>query len=336
MENVRARARAWRPLRGQEGRDASSTLRSAITVAALGLAAAAAFRTGIRREEVRHASAAVPAAAPFSVAASRALAPLPAEPEWDIANIDHERVTYWIGRLQTDRRPILEAALERRGRYGPLVMDALEKRRMPRDLLYLAMIESAFDPLAYSRAHASGLWQFIAETGKRYGLEVNDAVDERRDPLKSTDAALRYLSDLHERFGSWYLAAAAYNTGENRVGRIMREEKGRERGTDADFYEIYHRLPAQTRDYVPVMIAAARIAKNPAAYGFAVTPMEPHSSRDVLAAPATPLDRLALQNGTTVAAIRELNPQLKLARTRSDREMVVRVPAASVGAVAAD
>src|SRR5688500_257825 len=153
------------------------------------------------------------------------------QPGWDLANIDHAQVDYWVGRLQTDRRPIIEAALRMRGRYGPLVTQALAQRGMPQDLLYLAMIESGFNPRAYSRAHASGLWQFIPETGGRYGLEVNRAVDERRDPVESTDAALRYLGRLYKRFGSWYLAAAAYNTGENRVGRIMREEKGRERGT---------------------------------------------------------------------------------------------------------
>jgi membrane-bound lytic murein transglycosylase D len=252
--------------------------------------------------------------------------PVPPPPGWDLANIEHERVDYWVRRLQTDRRPILEGALERRGRFGPMVSQALTRRGMPQDLQYLAMIESGFDPRAYSRAHAAGLWQFIEGTGRRYGLEMNRAVDERRDPVKSTDAALRYLSDLHERFGSWYLAAAAYNTGENRVGRVMREEKGRERGTDAEFYEIFHRLPEQTRDYVPVMIAAARIDKDLAAHGFDVDPLEPWSFHRVQAGPATSLASLARQAGTTVSAIKELNPQLKLDRTRNDRAMFVRIP----------
>jgi membrane-bound lytic murein transglycosylase D len=260
--------------------------------------------------------------------------PVAPPPGWDLANVDHERVDYWVRRLQTDRRPILERALELRGRYGPLVSGKLAERGMPQDLQYLAMIESGFDPRAYSRAHAAGLWQFIEETGRRYGLEVNRAVDERRDPVKSTDAALRYLSDLHERFGSWYLAAAAYNTGENRVGRVMREEKGREKGTDAEFYEIFHRLPEQTRDYVPVMIAAARIDKDLAAHGFDVDPLEPWAFRRVKAAPATPLATLARRVGTTVAAIKDLNPQLKLNRTRNDRAMFVRVPKAGEAVVA--
>jgi membrane-bound lytic murein transglycosylase D len=253
--------------------------------------------------------------------------PPPLQPGWDVANIAHERVDYWVARLQTDRRPIFEEALRRRGRHGPMVSRALADRGMPQDLLYLAMIESGFDPRAYSRAHASGLWQFVRETGTRYGLEVNRAVDERRDPIKSTDAALRYLSALHARFGSWYLAAAGYNTGENRVARVMREEKGRERGTDAEFYDVFHRLPGQTRDYVPVMIAAARIGKDPAAYGFAVEPLPPWTFHEVVAPPATPLASLARRAGTTVATIKELNPHLALERTRNDRSMVVRVPA---------
>jgi membrane-bound lytic murein transglycosylase D len=256
-------------------------------------------------------------------------APAPLEPGWDLANIAHERVDYWVDRLRTDRRPILERSLVLRGRYGPAVSQALAERGMPQDLVYLAMIESGFEPRAYSKAHAAGIWQFIPETGRRYGLEINRAVDERRDPVKSTEAALHYLSDLHRRFGSWYLAAAAYNTGENRVGRVMREEKGRERGTDAEFYEVFHRLPAQTRDYVPVMIAAARIGKDPAGHGLVVEPLKPWSYREVTAPPATALATLARRAGTTVAEIKELNPHLGLDRTRNDRPMVVRVPAAA-------
>ncbi len=119
-----------------------------------------------------------------------------------------------------------------------------------------------------SPAKAGGLWQFVSETGKRYGLVVNKRLDERNTPDKATDAALSYLSDLHNRFGSWYLAAAAYNTGENRVGRIMREVTGSERGTDGDYYRISALLPKETQDYVPMIIAAGRISKHPERYGF--------------------------------------------------------------------
>jgi membrane-bound lytic murein transglycosylase D len=213
------------------------------------------------------------------------------------------------------------------GRYAGLISAALAEKDMPQDLVYLAMIESGFNPKAYSHAHAAGIWQFIKETGMRYGLDINRAVDERNDPVKSTEAALRYLADLHERFDSWYLAAAAYNTGENRIGRIMREETGREQGTDEDYYRIWNRLPRDTRDYVPAMIAAGRIAKDPVAYGFdGVEPLQPWSFREVVARPATPLLKLARTVGTTVSELKSLNPHLKLDRTRNDEQMLVRVP----------
>ncbi len=194
----------------------------------------------------------------------------PAGVSWDISNLDNDRVDSWIERFTTSPtlRPRFATWLERKDRYEPMISQKLAEREMPQDLIYLAMIESGFNPKAYSHAHAGGLWQFIAETGKRYGLTINKRLDERNHPEKATEAALSYLTDLHERFGSWYLAAAAYNTGENRVGRIMRNVTGSERGTDADYYRISHLLPRETRDYVPMMIAAARISKDPAKYGF--------------------------------------------------------------------
>ena len=194
----------------------------------------------------------------------------PVEPgaKWDLANLDHRRVDSWIGRFTSDLKRSFSTYLDRMDKYEPMISAKLAQRNMPQDLIYLAMIESGFNPKAQSPAAASGLWQFIGETGRRYGLTVNRRVDERNNPAKATDAALSYLADLHERFGSWYLAAAAYNTGENRVGRIMREVTGSERGTDADYYRIANRLPQETRDYVPKLIAAARIAKDPASYGF--------------------------------------------------------------------
>jgi membrane-bound lytic murein transglycosylase D len=246
---------------------------------------------------------------------------------WDLANLDHPQVEYWIRRFQTDKRDDYHAWLTRMGRYAPMISGALRERQMPQDLVYLAMIESGFNPTAYSHAHAAGIWQFIKETGMRYGLDVNRAVDERNDPVKATEAALRYLGDLYERFDSWYLAAAAYNTGENRIGRIMREETGSERGTDEDYYRIWSRLPRDTRDYVPAMIAAARIAKDPETYGFDdVEPLAPWAFKEVVARPATPLAKLAKSAGTTVKELKYLNPHLKLDRTRNDEDMVVRVP----------
>ncbi len=190
--------------------------------------------------------------------------------DWDLANIDHARVDSWVRIFSTNPklRSNFAVWLDRKSTYEPMISAKLTARDMPQDLIYLAMIESGFNPKAKSPAKAGGLWQFIGETGKRYGLTVSKRVDERNQPAKATDAALSYLSDLHDRFGSWYLTAAAYNTGENRVGRIMRQVTGSEKGTDADYYRISHLLPKETQEYVPMMIAAARISKDPVKYGF--------------------------------------------------------------------
>jgi membrane-bound lytic murein transglycosylase D len=189
---------------------------------------------------------------------------------WDLANIDNARVDSWIKTFTTDRKVKSRFVvwLDRKSTYEPMISAKLEQRSMPQDLIYLAMIESGFNPKAQSPAKAGGLWQFISETGKRYGLTVNKKVDERNQPEKATDAALAYLGDLYDRFGSWYLAAAAYNTGENRVARIMRQVTGSEKGTDADYYRISGLLPKETQQYVPMMIAAGRISKDPTRYGF--------------------------------------------------------------------
>lgn len=188
---------------------------------------------------------------------------------WDISNIPNQRVDYWVQRFQTDKRAEFSTYLDRMQQYEPMISEKLRQRDMPHDLLYLAMIESGFNTQAHSRADARGIWQLTPATARLYKLRVDDTVDERLDPEKSTDAALEFLRDLYGRFGSWYLAAAAYNAGANRVGSILNEALGTQWAKDADYYRIWDRLPGETRDYVPVMIAAARIAKEPERYGFA-------------------------------------------------------------------
>jgi membrane-bound lytic murein transglycosylase D len=247
--------------------------------------------------------------------------------EWDLPNLDHERIDFWIERFTTDKRGDFTRFLERTGRYGPMISAKLAERGMPQDLIYLAMIESGMNPTAYSHAHASGLWQFIAETGQRYGLTVNRFVDERNDPVKSTDAALDYLTYLHNRLGSWYLAAAGYNTGENRVARIMRETTGSEKGTEEDFYRIWDRLPRETRDYVPLMIAAARISKEPHKYGFQNVQMQaPLAFEEVPVDASTPLTAVAEAAGIEPEVIRRYNPHFKQGVTPSGKRALVRIP----------
>jgi membrane-bound lytic murein transglycosylase D len=254
-------------------------------------------------------------------------------PAWDLPNLDHERIDYWVARFDTvpDMREKFQGFLDRGGEFAPMILDRLEERGMPLDLLYLAMIESGFQTNATSHAAAVGVWQFIPATGKRFGLAQDRAVDERRDPVRATDAALDYLEFLHDRFGSWYLAAAAYNTGEGRVGRIMRSQFGQLKATgEADYYRIWPHLPAETRDYVPLMIAAARITKDPEAYGFRPMQMAPRQWDEVKVAPATPLAALAAEFGTTVEKLRLLNPQFLIDRTPNDRDYPVRVPAGAL------
>ena len=249
--------------------------------------------------------------------------------EWDLPNLDHPRIDYWVARFDTvpDMRKKFQGFLDRGGQYAPMILERLEARGMPQDLLYLAMIESGFQPHATSHAAAVGVWQFISATGQRYGLDIDRAVDERRDPVRATEAALDYLEDLHDRFGSWYLAAAAYNSGEGRVGRSMRAQFGRERArSEQEYYQIWDRLPKETRDYVPLMIAAARITKDPAKYGFTPLVPAPQTWEEMTAAPATPLSEIARTYGTTVAELKALNPQFKLDRTPNNREYAVRVP----------
>ncbi|HSH45140.1 MAG TPA: lytic transglycosylase domain-containing protein [Longimicrobiales bacterium] len=250
--------------------------------------------------------------------------------QWDLPNLDHERVDYWVDRFtyNADMREKMEGFLERSGIYVPMLLEKLEERDMPRDLIYLAMIESGFEPTAYSHAAASGLWQFIAETGQRYGLDIDRAVDERNDPVKATDAALDYLQELHDRFDSWYLAAASYNTGEGRVSRIMRQTFGTEKASgEEDYYQIWSQLPRETRDYVPLMIAAGRIAKEPARYGFDhVKPLDPLEYDEVVVPPATQLGEIAQAAGISLDDLKRLNPHFKLNRTPNNRDYPVRLP----------
>jgi membrane-bound lytic murein transglycosylase D len=209
------------------------------------------------------------AAATASVAPTTAGAPAASSRlAMGLPNLDNPRVDTWIRTFTTTQRGSYATYLRRMTKYDDMISSKLAKKNMPQGLIYLAMIESGFNPTATSPVKAKGLWQFMSATGREYGLKVARKVDERTNPARSTDAALAYLSDLHDRFGSWYLAAAAYNTGQGRVARIMKQTLGRTRGTDADYYRISSRLPRETREYVPKMIAAARIGANPEKYGF--------------------------------------------------------------------
>ena len=247
--------------------------------------------------------------------------------DWDITPADNEQVNFFKEFLQWKNRDKTKQWLERLGRYGPMIQQKLAERDMPQDLLWLATIESGLDPNAYSKADAAGIWQFIEETAKRYGLEVSEYVDERRDPIASTDAALDYLKQLNERMGgSWYLAAAGYNTGENRVERIVNEYAGGN-FSDETFWNIERFLPSETRDYVPVMLAMGHIAKDPAKYGFTDLQLqEPYAFKTVRVPGGTHLDDVAKQIGVDPEVLYDLNPHLVKKMTPPDRDWDVRVP----------
>ncbi|NPA57758.1 MAG: transglycosylase SLT domain-containing protein [Aquificae bacterium] len=153
-----------------------------------------------------------------------------------------------------------ERALNRANFYLPMIKSVFKRYGIPEELAYLPAIESAFDPYATSPSGAAGLWQFVRITGKRFGLKINRKVDERRDPYKSTVAAAEYLKYLYEMFGRWDLVLAAYNCGEGCIQKRMSSSRN-------DFWDIKHRLPPQTREYVPKFFAMVLIAKNPKKYG---------------------------------------------------------------------
>ena len=192
---------------------------------------------------------------------------------WAVLDAGHEndRIQKWIDRLTSPgAKPGVEQTLAKKGQYEDMIRRKLEERQMPADLIYLAMIESNFNPNATSPVKAKGMWQFMAATAREFGLTVTGRRDDRTDPEKATDAALTYLQSLKDRFGSWYLAAAAYNSGGGTVSKALRKTTGRTKGTDEDFWLIMPRLPKETQDYVPKLIATARIGNDPTKYGLSV------------------------------------------------------------------
>jgi membrane-bound lytic murein transglycosylase D len=196
-----------------------------------------------------------------SVPATAVAAVTSPAPTLHLANIANPRVDKWVERFTSSLENDFIVTMERGKAYSDMISRKLTERHMPQELYYLAMIESEFKPTAKSRVAAVGLWQFMASTARHFGLSVGRHVDERTSPAKSTDAALTYLSQLHDQFGSWYLAAAAYNAGPGTVSRVLKRVTGRTTGTDADFYRIAPQLPKETRDYVPKLVAAARVGK---------------------------------------------------------------------------
>jgi len=229
--------------------------------------------------------------------------------KYDIPVELNDAVVAYIRFFQTDAREHFSKWLSRSTRYVPLMRQVLEKEGLPLDLVYLSMIESGFSAYAFSFAKAAGPWQFVVGTSRRYGLVTDFWVDERRDPYKATVAAARYLKVLKQRFhGDWYLAWAGYNAGEGRITRAIRKDR------TTDFWRMMGKgrtLRAETRHYVPKLIAAALIAKHPERFGFHVDYEQPREAEEVRVPDATDLHVLAKTAGITFEELRDLNPELR-------------------------
>jgi membrane-bound lytic murein transglycosylase D len=235
----------------------------------------------------------------------------------------NDTVASYLNFFQTPRgRAIVENGLRRSGRYQQMIARVLSEEGVPQDLIYLAQAESAFQPLALSRAGARGIWQFVQWRGNEYGLKRSWWVDERLDPEKATRAAAQHLRDLYGLFGDWYLAIAAFNCGPGNV------QKGVERTGYADFWELYKRnvLPRETKNYVPIILALTLIAKDAAHYGIAVEPDQPVESDIVKPGRAIDLRLVAETIDVDVATLRALNPALLRMATPEDPNFVLYLP----------
>ncbi|UOF02734.1 LysM peptidoglycan-binding domain-containing protein [Bdellovibrio reynosensis] len=233
-------------------------------------------------------------------------------------------VEKWIAYFQGRGRPHMERYLARSTRYEKLMKKVLRDNGLPEDLFYIALIESGFSSKATSHASAVGYWQFIRGTGKRYGLEISAFVDERRDPVFATQAAAEYFKGLYSVFGSWYLAMASYNVGENRVKREVMNHYTR------DFWELARkkRLPKETINYVPKFIAAKMIGKDPAKYGFDdIDYLPPIEFDHITVAKSVNLRQMSEKLNLNYEDFKALNPKFKgEIATLKGSELVLRIP----------
>src|SRR3954471_23400366 len=342
---------------------------------------------GFRLPEPRPSNLGRNATADAAVNDLAAAAPDPREvPSFDADNVrwdidvrsfaDHPRVQYYLNYFQGVSRPGMAVFLARGARYEPMIRRRFEAEGLPGDLGYLALIESGYSNDAVSRSQAVGMWQFMKATARGYGMRIDSWVDERRDPVKATDAAARYLSHLRRRFGSLYLAAAAYNAGAGKVSRSLgrlqwdapadtlaepdtliqadgtdsvpgtdestleaqAEEAQAEDETaalvstnitsDAAFFRLAGTdlLRRETQDYVPKLIAAAVVAKQPERYGIELPAAAPFTYDSIVVSSATGLDVVARLADASAAEIKELNPQYLRFATPPHSRSVIRLP----------
>ncbi len=246
----------------------------------------------------------------------------------DLPLMLNDQVAGYIAYFSGRGRGVFERALARSGRYRDMMLSILKDEGVPQDLIYLAQAESGFQPLAVSRAGARGIWQFMAERGRGYGLYHTPWVDDRQDPEKSTRAAARHLKDLYNQFGDWYLAMAAYNSGPGTVQAAVK------RTGYADFWELYRRnvLPKETRNYVPIILAVTLMAKNPSQYGLDSVDMQHPSSHDSVTVDY-PVDLRLVADCTssTLTELQDLNPSLLRLSTPAEGSFQLHLPSGTKG-----
>jgi membrane-bound lytic murein transglycosylase D len=249
-----------------------------------------------------------------------------------IPRIVNDEVRREIASFQGRERQTFLEGYQRSGLYRPHIVAELKKAGLPEQLSWLPLVESWYKDRALSRARALGMWQFIASTGYRYGLDRDAWIDERMDPEKSTQAAIGYLTALHDLFGDWMLALAGYNCGEHNVLKAIRRQQ---EGYFDQFWDVYSRLPKETRRYVPRFLATLEIVEDPAKYGFELpAPLPPVAFERVEIARATQLASLDRALGLAGGSLAKLNPELRRNAT-PDRPYPLKVPAGTGEAVVA-
>jgi len=245
----------------------------------------------------------------------------------DFPIVINNQVQVYLELFQNQQKKSFAIWLSRSGKYLPMMQKELKDAGLPEDLAYLAMIESGYNQKAYSKANASGLWQFIPGTGSQYNLRINKYIDERREAMKSTKAAVRFLSNLYDEFGDWHLAVAAYNAGPGKIS------KGLERYNVTDFWSLAENdyLAMETKRYVPKLIASIIIAKNPEKYGFKDVQLEEPYCYDTLeVGPGLTFDAAALISNCDRKTIDLLNPELCSNKTPLNQSThQIKIPAGS-------
>jgi membrane-bound lytic murein transglycosylase D len=245
--------------------------------------------------------------------------------EFSKAVVENTRVRYFVNYFSKSGKSNFEKILARSGKYLPMISRVLREEGLPNELAYLALIESGFVTNATSIHGATGLWQFVPATARKYGLRIDGWIDERRDPVKSTHAAAAYLKDLHDYFGRWYIATAAYNGGQGAVDRAMQNSKTKDFSSLAENVQ----LREETRNFVPKFVAVTLIATDPQKYGFESVRYEsPLKYEEIEIDGPVKLEILARTAGIDIASLRELNPALLRNTTPpGEKSFSVKIPA---------